>query len=165
MDEDQGRGPRTAATVRILVAEDHDAVRLGVRQLLSVRAGWLVVGEARDGREALELARSERPDVAVLDLTLPELSGIEVIRRIRTELPGTEVCVFSMHEDEGYVVDAVAAGARAYVLKSEPGARLLDAIDALSRKEPYFSPRMVRLVLEALVHATALALPRRPVSS
>jgi len=109
--------------LKILVAEDHYVVRHGIRQLLGSRPDWQIVGEARTGRQALELARRTPPDVAVLDLSLPELAGVEVI------------------------------GARAYVLKSEPGARLLDAVDALSRGEPFFSPRVASLVLKAFVHA------------
>ncbi len=139
--------------LRILVAENHDVVRQGVRELLAVRADWEIVGEARTGRQALDVTRRTRPDVAVLDLSLPELAGVEAIRQIRAEQPQTEVCVFSMHEDEVFVGDAIAAGARAYVLKSESGARLVDAVDALSRHEPFFSPRVAGLVLSALVRA------------
>jgi DNA-binding NarL/FixJ family response regulator len=136
-----------------LVAEDHDVVRHGVRELLGARVDWEIVGEARTGRQALDATRKTRPDVLVLDLSLPELAGVEVIRQIRGEIPDTEVCVFSMHDDELFVGDAIAAGARAYVLKSEPGTRLLEAVDALSRREPFFSPRVAGLVLKALVQA------------
>ncbi len=141
--------------LRILVAENHDVVRHGIRELLTGRPDWQIVGEARTGRQALEVARRTRPDVAVLDLSLPELAGVEAIRQIRAENPHVEICVFSMHEDETFVGDSIAAGARAYVLKSESGARLLDAVDALSRREPFFSPRVAGLVLRALVHARA----------
>lgn len=139
--------------LRILVAENHHVVRHGIRELLAGRPDWLIVGEARTGRQALELARQTHPDVVVLDLSLPELTGVEVIRQLRAEQPRAEICVFSMHEDELFVGDAVAAGARAYVVKSEPGMRLLDAVDALSRGEPFFSPRVAGLVLAALVQA------------
>lgn len=143
--------------IRIVIAEDHEMVRRGVRELLAAHLGWVVVGEARTGRHALDVIRRERPDVVVLDLALPDLAGIEVIRRIRPELPATGFCVFSMHEDEVFVGDALAAGARAYVVKSEPGARLLEAIEALARHEPYFSPRVADLVLLALVRARSEA--------
>jgi DNA-binding NarL/FixJ family response regulator len=139
--------------LRILVAENHDVVRNGIRDLLDARSDWEIVAEARTGRQALELARRTRPDVAVVDLSLPELAGVEAIRQIRTDLPETEICVFSMHDDETFVGDAIAAGARAYVLKSESGARLLDAVEALSRHEPFFSPRVAGLVLSALASA------------
>jgi DNA-binding NarL/FixJ family response regulator len=137
----------------ILVAENHDVVRHGIRELLGARPDWQIVGEARTGRQALDLARRTHPDVAVVDLSLPELTGVEAIRQIRAETPETEVCVFSMHEDETFVGDSVAAGARAYVLKSESGGCLLDAVEALSRHEPFFSPRVAGLVLRALVMA------------
>jgi DNA-binding NarL/FixJ family response regulator len=139
--------------LRILVAENHDVVRQGIRELLGGRPDWEIVGEARTGRQALDLVRRTHPDVAVLDLSLPELAGVEAIRQIRSEILETEICVFSMHEDEVFVGDAIAAGARAYVLKSEPASRLLDAVDALSRREPFFSPRVAGLVLRALVQA------------
>ena len=139
--------------LRILVAENHDVVRNGIRELLGARSDWEIVAEARTGRQAIDLARRTRPDVAVLDLSLPELAGVDAIRQIRTELPEVGICVFSMHEDESFVGDAIAAGARAYVIKSESGTRLLEAVDALSRNEPFFSPRVASLVLSALVRA------------
>lgn len=139
--------------LRILVAENHDVVRQGIRELLAGHPDWEIVGEARNGRQALELVLRARPDVAVLDLSLPELAGVEAIRQIRAQAGETQICVFSMHEDEVFVGDAIAAGARAYVLKSEPAARLLDAVDALSRHEPFFSPRVAGLVLKALIMA------------
>lgn len=141
--------------LKILVAENHHVIRHGIRELLGGRSDWQIVAEARTGRQALELARQTHPDVAVLGLSLPELAGVETIRQIRAEEPETEFCVFSMHEDEAFVADAIAAGARAYVLKSEPGTRLVDAVDALSRREPFFSPRVAGLVLSALVQAHA----------
>jgi DNA-binding NarL/FixJ family response regulator len=145
--------------LRILVAENHDVVRTGIRELLGARSDWEIVAEARTGRQALELARRTRPDVAVVDLSLPELAGVEAIRQIRAGISETEVCVFSMHDDDTFVGDAIAAGARAYVLKSESGARLLDAVDALSRHEPFFSPRVAGLVLSALVRARSSGEP------
>jgi DNA-binding NarL/FixJ family response regulator len=137
----------------ILVAENHDVVRHGIRELLTSRPEWQIVGEARTGRQAIELARETRPNIAVLDLSLPELAGVEVIRQIRAEMPDTEVCVFSMHDDEVFVGDALVAGARAYVLKSEPATRLVDAVDALGRREPFFSPIVAALILRALMRA------------
>jgi DNA-binding NarL/FixJ family response regulator len=94
-----------------------------------------------------------RPDVAILDLSMPELAGVEAIRLIRGENPLIEVCVFSIHEDEVFVAETIAAGARAYVLKSEPAVRLLEAVDALLRHEPFFSTRVASLVVTALQRA------------
>jgi DNA-binding NarL/FixJ family response regulator len=139
--------------VRILVTEDHDVVRRGLKDLLAGHDGWEVVGEARTGRQAAELARNLHPTVVVMDLSLPELSGIEAIRQIRSSSPQTEVAVFTMHEDEVFVSDAVSAGARAYVLKSEPGTRLVEAVEALGRHEPFFTPRVATLLVRALLRA------------
>jgi DNA-binding NarL/FixJ family response regulator len=137
--------------LRIVIADDHEVVRRGVRDLLSHHSGWEIVGEARTGRRALDLARHARPDVLVLDLSLPELSGMGVIQHVRAELPGVQVCVFSLHEDESTVLRAIAVGARGYVGKSERGLRLIAAIEALERHEPYLSPQAAEVVVRALV--------------
>lgn len=142
-----------AQVLRIVVAEDHEVVRRGVRDLLSEHAGWEVVKEARTGRQALEAVEETAPDVVVLDLSLPELSGIDVIRRVHAECPRTVICVFSLHEDERMVGDAIAAGARAYVGKSESAGRLVEALEALERHEVYFSPRIAEALARALVRA------------
>ena len=105
--------------VRILLADDHDVVRLGCGRLLEAQPGWQVCAEARTGREAVALAEQLRPDVAVLDLTMPELNGLEATRRIRTALPETEVLVFTMHQTEQLMREALLAGARGYLLKSD----------------------------------------------
>jgi DNA-binding NarL/FixJ family response regulator len=138
---------------RILIAEDHSVVRRGLRELLGSQAGWEICGEARTGRKAVELAKELRPDVVVIDLSLPELSGVEVIRQLRADLPQIAVAVFTIHDDELFVSDAIAAGARAYVLKSEPAARIVEAVAALLRREPYFSASVVDLLLRAVVRA------------
>jgi DNA-binding NarL/FixJ family response regulator len=158
MHDSEGRiRSREALVARILIAEDHSVVRRGLRDLLGPSAGWEVCGEARTGRKAVELARQLRPDVVVIDLSLPEMTGVEAIRQIRAELPETEVAVFSIHDDELFVSDAVGAGARAYVLKSEPGARIVDAVAALAQHQPYFSPRVADLLVRALVRARGVS--------
>jgi DNA-binding NarL/FixJ family response regulator len=101
----------------------------------------------------VELARRLRPDVVIVDLSLPELNGAEAIREIHAELPRTALAAFSIHDDELSVGEVVTAGARAYVLKSEPGARLIEAVEALERGEPYFTPRVTELVMRALLQA------------
>ncbi len=137
--------------LRIVIAEDHEVVRRGMHDLLAGHPGWEIAAEARTGRQAIEVARHERPEVMVLDLSLPELSGIDVICQARLELPATQVCVFSLHEDEAMVLDAIVAGARAYVTKSDTGPRLVGAIEALERGELYFSPRVAEVVVRGLV--------------
>jgi DNA-binding NarL/FixJ family response regulator len=147
--------PLKLEVTRIVIAEDHDVVRRGVRDLLARHAGWEIAGEARTGRQALDMVRRARPDVVIVDLSIPELAGVEVIRQVRTERPETALCVFTMHEDAIFVGDALAAGARAYVLKSEPASHLVGAVEALARREPYFSPWVTDLVVQALVQAHA----------
>jgi DNA-binding NarL/FixJ family response regulator len=119
--------------MRILIADDHDVVRLGLRELLHGHAGCEVCGEAGNGMEAVELARQLGPDLAILDLAMPRLDGLEATRRIRRELPGTEVLLFTVHASERLALEALAAGARSYVLKSHPASELLSAIESASR--------------------------------
>ena len=99
--------------LRILLADDHDVVRKGLRGLLEGNPGWQVCGEAANGREAVKLAMTLKPDVAVLDLEMPELNGLEATRQIKKELPDIEVLIFTMHETDQFIRDALAAGARA----------------------------------------------------
>lgn len=126
-----------AMSLRILLADDHDVVRRGVRALLGARPDWEVCGEARTGTETVALARALRPDVVVLDVSMPEMDGIEAARAIRTELPDTEVIALTMHDTEAILSSALAAGARGYVLKTEAGRELTAAIDAVSQHRTY----------------------------
>jgi DNA-binding NarL/FixJ family response regulator len=135
--------------VRILVADDHDVVRRGVREELSAHDGWEICGEASNGREAVQMALKLAPDVAVIDLSMPELNGLEATRQIRREMPRTEVLIFTMHETEQLIREVLSAGARGYVLKSDAGRHLTSAVEALSQRRPFFTAR----VSEALLHA------------
>ena len=105
--------------LRILLADDHDIVRRGLKDLLEQHAGWQVCAEASTGREAVELALQHRPQVAVIDLSMPELNGLEATRRIGQTLPDTEVLIFTMHESEELIREVLGAGARGYLLKSD----------------------------------------------
>jgi DNA-binding NarL/FixJ family response regulator len=122
--------------MRILIADDHDVVRLGLRELLDGRGGCEVCGEAADGFQAVELARQLGPDLAILDLAMPRLDGLEATRRIRRALPRTEVLLFTVHASEQLAVEAREAGARSYLLKSHPASELLSAIESASRRAP-----------------------------
>jgi DNA-binding NarL/FixJ family response regulator len=139
--------------LRILVADDHDIVRRGLTRLLEERAGWSVCAEAANGREAVELALEHRPAVAVLDLTMPELNGLEATRRIRQALPDTEVLIFTMHESEELVRNVLAAGARGYLLKSDAARQLVPAVESLAQRKPFFAGRISEVLLEGFLES------------
>ncbi len=128
--------------LRILIADDHSVVRAGLRALLESRQGWEVVAEASDGREAVDKATKLKPDVAVLDIGMPLLNGVEATRRIRTVSPSTEILILTMHESDDLVQQVVQAGARGYILKDEADRVLLAAVDAARHHKPYFSTRI-----------------------
>jgi len=143
--------------VRIIIADDHDIVRHGLRQLLESQPGWEVCGEARDGRAAVELAGRLRPDVAVLDISMPELNGLEATRKIRAASPGTEVLVFTMHEAEDLVREVFAAGARGYLLKSDAARSIVAAVEAVVAHQPFFTAKVSAMVLDAFLRERAAA--------
>jgi DNA-binding NarL/FixJ family response regulator len=143
--------------VRIIVADDHDIVRHGLRQLLESQPGWEVCGEARDGRAAVELAGRLLPDVAVLDISMPELNGLEATRKIRAASPGTEVLVFTMHEAEDLVREVFAAGARGYLLKSDAARSIVAAVEAVVAHQPFFTSKVSAMVLDAFLRERAAA--------
>jgi len=138
--------PESTPPLRILLADDHQIVRDGVRRLIETQAGWSVVGEASDGREAVALAAKLRPDIAVLDLWMPELNGLEATRQIRRDSPMTEVLIFSGAQTEEMVLSVYEAGARSCLLKTEPKDRLLEALRTLSLHKPYFTPEVAEIV-------------------
>jgi DNA-binding NarL/FixJ family response regulator len=138
--------------LRILIADDHEIVRKGVRDVIQGRPGWQVCAEASDGQEALELALKEKPDIAVLDVALPLLNGIALTRRIRRECPNTRVLLFTMHDDDETVSSGLAAGARGFVLKSDSESHLEAAISALGANRPYFSSPVSELLLDAALN-------------
>jgi DNA-binding NarL/FixJ family response regulator len=139
--------------VRILLADDHDIVRRGLRVLLEERPGWQVVAEATNGRTALELALEHKPDIVILDVTMPELNGLETTRRIRKELSRTEVLIFTMHENEELIRDVLAAGARGYLMKSDAPKHIVAAVEALLKHKPFFTWRVSETLLERYLSA------------
>jgi len=139
--------------LRILLADDHSIVRRGLKELLEEHAGWSVCAEAATGREAVELAIEHRPQIAVLDLSMPELNGLEATRRIRQAVPDTEVLVFTMHESEDLVREVLAAGARGYLLKSDAADQLVPAVESLAKHRPFFSGRVSEVVLDGFLKA------------
>jgi len=128
--------------LRILIADDHAVVRAGLRSLLESHSGWEVCAEAPDGRDALEKATKLKPDVAVLDIGMPLLNGVEATRRIRASSPSTEILILTMHESDDLVQQVVEAGARGYILKDDADRVLLAAVDAVRQHRPYFSTRV-----------------------
>lgn len=129
------------APLRILVADDHQVVRTGLRTLLESKAGWRVCAEAANGREAVEKAGQLQPDVAVLDIGMPLLNGVEATRQIRRVSPKTEILILSMHDSEHMIQGVLDAGARGYILKDDADRNLLAAVESLRRHKPYLSSR------------------------
>jgi len=135
------------ADLRILIADDHQLIRRGLRDLLSIRNDWQVIGEARDGDEALTLARELRPDIAILDFFMPGLKGPEVAIRIAEEQPETRVVILTMDNSEQVIREVLGAGARGFVLKTDADRDLLDAVQAVAENRHLLAPRVSELVL------------------
>ena len=133
--------------LRILLADDHDVVRRGLRSLVEAQAGWEVCGEAATGREAVEKAGRLRPNVVIMDITMPELNGLEATRRIRKAVPETQVLVLTVHESEELLAEALRAGAHGCMLKSDAGRELVSAIEALSQGKPFFTSKVAGILL------------------
>src|SRR4051812_3100574 len=133
---------------RILIADDHDVVRSGVRTILEGHEGWQVVGEARDGKDALDQALATRPDVVVLDYGLPVMNGVEATRQIRTRVPGVEVLIFTMHDTATLVREVLEAGARGFLLKSDARRFLIAAVESLAAHNPFFTGKVSEALLE-----------------
>jgi len=142
---------RRLAMTRILIADDHEVVRSGLRRVLEAQTGWEVVAEAADGMDAIGKAAATKPDVAVLDYTMPLVNGAEVTRQIRARLPQTEVLIFTIHEDELLIAELLQAGARGYVLKSDLTGQLLDAIRSLSEHKPFFTTTISESLLASFL--------------
>ncbi|KYH01819.1 response regulator transcription factor [Bradyrhizobium sp. DOA1] len=138
--------------IRIVIADDHEVVRSGLRTILSTRADWEVVGEAADGKDALTAVLSTKPNIAILDYGLPTINGIELTRQIRARCPDTEVLMFTMRDDDSIVERALEAGARAYLLKSEASQFLLSAIESLAQHKPFFTGHSSERLLNAFLN-------------
>ena len=141
--------------LRILIADDHEVVRRGLRALLETRPGWEVAGEAVTGRQAVEEARRLTPDVIIMDITMPEMNGLEATRQIRREIPEVEVLVLSVHDSEQLVREVLEAGARGYVLKSDAGRDLVAAVESLRQHKPFFTAKVSEMMLEGFLKGGA----------
>ncbi len=142
-------------SVRILLADDHTLMRNGLRLLLERQPNLEVIGEASDGRQAVDFAEIHRPDVIIMDIAMPQLNGVEATRQIVTRSPSTAVVILSMHSDESYVIRSLKAGARAYLLKDSAEADLIAAIGAITVGKSFFSPAVRRLLKEDYMHQLA----------
>lgn len=149
-------------TVSILIADDHDVVRRGVKSLLQTRPGWEVCAEAADGRTAVELAKKLKPQIAILDVTMPGLGGIEATRQILAARPRTEILILTMHESEELVEEILEAGARGFVLKTDTSRDLLRAVVALSEHRPFLTGTIAEMVLQGYLERKKRTRPSRP---
>ncbi|HUL46826.1 MAG TPA: response regulator transcription factor [Steroidobacteraceae bacterium] len=140
--------PDKGRTARIVIADDHEMVRRGLVATLTDVERWTVVAQADNGREAAELVVTHKPDIAILDLSMPELNGLDATRRILAARPETCVLILTAHESEQLVREVLAAGARGYVLKSDAGRILVRAVEALLEGQTFFTSKVARLVLE-----------------
>jgi two-component system response regulator NreC len=147
--------PVSAKTIRILLADDHTVMRSGLRLLLERQPNLQVIGEASDGRQAVDMAAAEKPDVVVMDIAMPHLNGVEAARQIALRNPATAIAILSMHSDESYVIRSLKAGARAYLLKDSAEADLIAAIHAITAGKTFFSPAVTRLLKEDFMHQLA----------
>lgn len=146
---------------RILIADDHDVVRSGIRTILEAHEGWEVVGEARDGKEAIDQALATRPDIVVLDYGLPLVNGVEATRQIRARVPGVEVLIFTVHDTDSLIRDVLEAGARGFLLKSDAKQLLVSAVESLAAHRPFFTGKVSEALLDtylskAVDHSSAL---------
>jgi len=137
--------------IRILLADDHTVMRRGLRLLLESQPEFSVVAEASDGRQAVQQAEATLPDVAVMDIAMPNLSGIEAAQRIATAQPNTAIVILSMHSDEGYVLRALKVGAKGYLLKDSAEGDLIEAIKAVHQGKTFFSPEISKMLVEDYV--------------
>jgi len=140
--------------VRILLVDDHDVVRRGLKALLQEHPGWEICGEATNGRDALCLAAQLEPDIAIVDLMMPDLNGLETTRQIRRISKRTQVLIFTMHQNEALLYEVLEAGARGYLMKSDAERYIITAVETLLRHQPYFSGQVSETVLDGFLHST-----------
>src|SRR5271157_5567442 len=135
------------SALKVLIADDHDVVRKGLKMLIEEHAGWQVCGEARTGREAVEKCSQLNPDVIVIDVSMPDLNGLEATRQIRKACPRTEVLVITHHDSDEMAAEVMDSGARGYVLKSDSDTDLVRAVEALRHHKPFFTSRVTEMFL------------------
>jgi DNA-binding NarL/FixJ family response regulator len=137
--------------LRILIADDHEVARRGIRAMLESHPGWEVCGEAKDGREAVELASKEKPDLILLDIGMPNLNGLEAARQILAVSPDIAILILTMHDSDQVVREVLRAGARGFLLKSDAGRDLVAAVEALQLQRTFFTTRVSQMVLDGFL--------------
>jgi DNA-binding NarL/FixJ family response regulator len=148
--------------LRIMIADDHDLMRRGLKSLLEVQAGWEICAEATKGREAIAKAEQLRPDVVIIDICMPELNGIEATRQIRKVSPRTEVLVLSVHHSDHLIREALDAGARGFVVKSDADAEIVSAVEALASHRPFLTSYATEMLLAGCARDGGSRPPGRP---
>jgi DNA-binding NarL/FixJ family response regulator len=138
--------------LRILVADDHEVARRGIRSLLESHPGWEVCAEAKDGRDAVELAMSTKPDLVLLDIGMPNLNGLEAARQILATSPNVAILILTMHDSDNVIREVLRAGARGFLLKSDAGRDLVAAVEALESQKTFFTPRVSQMVLDGFLN-------------
>jgi DNA-binding NarL/FixJ family response regulator len=146
-------------TVRILVADDHDIIRRGLKQLLASRPGWEVCGEAKTGREAVALAEQLKPEIVVMDISMPDLNGLEAARKIHKLFPKAGILILTLHFSDQLVRDIVEAGARAYIMKSDADRDLVSAVEALANHRTFFTARAAEMLLNGFANQNSVPDP------
>lgn len=135
------------AALKILLADDHDLMRRGLKSLIGPRSEWSICGEAHTGSQAVALAKQHQPDVAILDVSMPELNGLEAARRIRTVSPKTEILILSVHYSDHLIREILRMGIRGYMVKTDSDRDLVTAIETLAKHKPYFTTCATELIL------------------
>src|ERR1700719_691796 len=141
--------------LRILIADDHEVMRNGVRALIEHEPGWRACGTATNGRQAVETAKKLKPDVVILDMTMPELDGLEALREIKRALPNTEVVIFSAHHSEEVITQLFEAGAKSYIQKSDAGRYLVAAIKSIADHKPFFTSEISQVLFAKFLSGSA----------
>jgi DNA-binding NarL/FixJ family response regulator len=148
--------------LRILLADDHDLTRAGLRYLLEKQQGWSVCGEASNGRLAIEMAEKLRPDLAIIDMSMPEVNGLEVTRHIIKNQTHVKILIYTMHETEKIIVDALEAGVSGIVLKSDAGANVVAAVESVAKGHRFFTSRVAEALAEAYLAKSIAEPDHRP---
>lgn len=147
------------ANLKILLADDHDLMRRGLKALIAPRNDWTICGEAHTGSEAVALAKQHQPDIAILDISMPELNGLDAAKRIRTVAPKTEILILSVHYSDHLIREILRAGIRGYMVKTDSDRDLITAIETLAKHKPFFTTCATELILTHTQRAGAAATP------